>query len=167
MTNWTNRVDDCDPLCVPWNNVIDTSRKSKIAVKISIYKDYHVEEVIYYRYAMPLPIVRKWKWYFEYLAALVKVNNPRRTVELNIVSQDVLCGDDYIAAKTKTLLRAKRSQLKQAQNKRINDDLFGNTSSAHQSKLDGLRDEIEALERGEFRYYVPQTYINKIKKWIH
>lgn len=166
MINGAERIDDCDPPCVPVNNASDTPWQSKIAVKISIYKDWHVEEVIYYRYAMPLPIVRKWQWYFEYLAALVKVHNPRRTVELIIVSQDVLCGDDYIAKKTKTLLQAKRPQLKQAQNKRINDDLFGHTSSAHQSKLDRLRDEIEALERGEFRYYVPQTYINKIKKWV-
>lgn len=26
--------------------------------------------------------------------------------------------------------------------------------------------EIESLERGEYNYYIPQTYINKVKKWI-
>lgn len=41
-------------------------------------------------------IVSKWKWYFEYLAALVKVNNPRNRVELTIGAQDLLQGKEYI-----------------------------------------------------------------------
>lgn len=34
------------------------------------------------------------------------------------------------------------------------------------SKVQAVQGEINALERGEFNYYVPPTYINKIKNWI-
>lgn len=37
-------------------------------------------------------------------------------------------------------------------------------TTLQQSKA--LEREIEALERGEFNYYVPPTYINKIKLYI-
>ncbi len=33
-------------------------------------------------------------------------------------------------------------------------------------KENALEAEIQALEHGEFNYYVPQTYINNIKEWI-
>ena len=53
-----------------------------IAVKIVIYSGCLADETIYYRYNLPMRIVERWKWYFEYLAALVKYYNPRRKVEL-------------------------------------------------------------------------------------
>lgn len=140
---------------------------SGIAVKINIYKGSWVEEVIYYRYNQPLQFVQRWMWYFEYLAALVKVHNPHRKVELIICSQDnMLCGEDYISEKTKNLLRAKKRKLKQTRHGYYEDDLFGFTKAERENKLSDIQEEIDALERGEFRYYVPPTEINNIKKWI-
>lgn len=139
----------------------------KICVKINLYKGCWVEEVIYYRYNQPLQLVQRWMWYFEYLAALVKVHNPHRKVELIICSQDnVLCGEDYIREKTKNLLRAKKRKLKQTRHGYYEDDLFGFTKAERENKLSDIQEEIDALERGEFRYYVPPTEINNIKKWI-
>lgn len=46
--------------------------KDGIAVKILIYTGCIADETIYYRYNMPMRVVEKWKWYFEYLAAIVK-----------------------------------------------------------------------------------------------
>ena len=57
-----------------------------IAVKILIYSGCLAEATIYYRYNLPMRIVEKWKWYFEYLAAKVKCANPHRKVELLISS---------------------------------------------------------------------------------
>lgn len=34
------------------------------------------------------------------------------------------------------------------------------------AKIASVQAEIDALERGEFNYYVPPTYINKIKEWL-
>ena len=140
---------------------------SGIAVKINLYKGLWVEEVIYYRYNQPLQLVQRWMWYFEYLAALVKVHNPHRKVELIICSQDyMLCGEDYISEKTKNLLRAKKRKLKQTKHGYYEDDLFGFTKAERENKISDIQEEIDALERGEFRYYVPPTEINNIKKWI-
>lgn len=138
-----------------------------IAVKINIYKGSWVDEVVYYRYNQPLQLVERWRWYFEYLAALVKVHNPHRKVELVICSQDrVLCGEDYIREKTKTLLRAQKIKLKKTKQGYIEEDLFGFVKGERDNKISGIQEEIDALERGEFRYYVPPTEINNIKKWI-
>ena len=150
------------------------SKKSKVVltgtcVKISIsgLNSQLVEEVIYYKYNLDVELATRWKWYFRYIAALVQVNNPHRKVELYVGPQgEILCGQDYIDSKSKSLLKAKSSQLKQLEKTIVQDDLFNLTLHDHETKKQRIKEEINALERGEFNYYVLPTYINKIKKWI-
>lgn len=132
------------------------------------------DDVIYYRYKLPMNITLRYKWYFEYLAALVKVHNPRRRVTLQIGRQDdkpsndtILCGQDYIDARTPTLIAGKKRTISRIQNKATEADLFGIHEEERKKKISTIQAEIEALERGEFNYYTPPIYINKIKKWIH
>lgn len=72
-----------------------------------------VDEVVYYRADLKMSLALRWSWYFEYLAALVKVKHPKRKVNLIIIrkSDELKLGDEYIAEKTKTLLKAKRGQI--------------------------------------------------------
>lgn len=139
---------------------------NQICVKISIRKAWSDWEVIYYRNKLPMWIIEQWRWYFEYLAALVKVNNPRKKVELIICVQTLKQGQEYIEEKSKTLLRAKTAKLKKLQNTPVQDDFFGFARDKQDRKIKAVQGEIDALERGEFNHYVPPTYINKIKKWI-
>ena len=139
---------------------------NQICVKITICKGCNDREVIYYRNKLPLWIVEQWRWYFDYLAALVKVNNPRLKVELTICAQTLKQGQEYIEEKTKTLLRAKKAKLKKLQSQPVQDDLFHFERERREKAIQGLREAVAALERGEFNYYVPPTHINKIKNWI-
>lgn len=140
--------------------------ENQICVKIIIYKGCNDGEVIYYRNKLPLWIIEQWRWYFDYLAALVKVNNPRRKVELIICAQTLKQGQEYIEGKSKMLLRAKETKLKRLENTPVQDDLFNYAKDEREKKIQAVQGEINALKRGEFNYYVPVTYINKIKKWI-
>lgn len=139
---------------------------NQICVKIIIYRSCNDGEVIYYRNKLPMWIIDQWRWYFEYLAALVKVNNPRRKVELIICAQTLKQGQEYIEEKSKTLLRAKKSKLKKLQNAPVYNDFFNFAKEEQDEKIKAIQGEINALERGEFNYYVPPTYINRIKNWI-
>ena len=139
---------------------------NQICVKITIRKGCNDWEVIYYRNKLPMWIIEQWRWYFDYLAALVKVNNPRRKVELTVCAQTLKQGQEYIEEKTKTLLRAKNARLKKLQSNPVQNDLFGQEREKREKAINKLREDIEALERGEFNYYVPPTYINKLKNWI-
>ena len=52
-----------------------------IRIDISMEKCYHIpEEVVYYR-IQPIDSWSRWVWYYEYLAALLKVHNPKRKVK--------------------------------------------------------------------------------------
>lgn len=139
---------------------------NQICVKIMIRKGCNDWEVIYYRNKLPMWIIEQWRWYFDYLAALVKVNNPRRKVELTVCAQTLKQGQEYIEEKSKTLLRAKKSKLKKLQNTPVQNDFFNFANDERDSKVQAVQGEINALERGEFNYYVPPTYINRIKNWI-
>ena len=108
----------------------------------------------------------RWRWYFDYITALVKVNYPRDKVELEICMQTMLQGKEYIESKTKTLLSAKKGQLNRLENGVYIDDFFGFETEKREDKIDKIKMEIEALERGEFNYYVPPVYINEIKNHI-
>lgn len=144
----------------------ETIENPQICVKIMVYGKTHVEEVVYYRNKLPMSVIEQWKWYFEYLAARIKVAHPRRKVELVICAQTLLQGDEYIQAKTVSLLKAKRFRLTKLIERPVTADLFGFNESDRQQKIKALDGEIQALERGEFNYYVPVTYINNIKEWI-
>ncbi len=138
---------------------------AKIAISMLQYPGI-IEEVVYYNGNLPLDMCVRWKWYFEYLASLVKVANPKRRVEFYCGRQNLPLGRDYIEVKTKTLLKGKRSQLSKL-DKQVDDDLFGFTSEAREKKRQRILKEIEELESGVFRYYVPPVYINKLRKWLH
>lgn len=140
--------------------------ENQICVKIIIYKGCNDGEVIYYRNKLPMWIIEQWRWYFDYLAALVKVNNPRRKVELIICAQTLKQGQEYIEEKSRNLIRAKETKLKRLENAPVQDDLFNYAKDEREKKIQTVQGEINALKRGEFNYYVPVTYINKIKKWI-
>ena len=131
-----------------------------------VYDKFHVDEVVYYRNKLPMWIVEQWKWYFEYMAARIKVRHPRRKVELVICAQTLLQGEEYIKAKSASLLKAKKSRLTKLIERPVAADLFGFNQEVRNKKIEALMAEIQALERGEFNYYVPQTYINTIKEWI-
>lgn len=136
-------------------------------VKITIYKGYYADVVVYYNYAIPHVVFRKYEWYFDYLAALVKVRFPHEKVELLKYQQGTkpfIAGKDYIEKKSQSLLRAKRSQLKQLETKVFDDDLFSFKGQELEEKKDRIRKEIEDLENGKFNYWVPPTYINRIKE---
>ncbi len=49
---------------------------------------------------------------------------------------------------------------------KIEDDLFGMAKEDNEAKIESVRREIEALENSEFNYYVPPTYINKIRDYL-
>lgn len=146
--------------------MIETIEKPQICVKIMVYDKCHVDEVVYYRNKLPMWIVEQWKWYFEYMAARIKVRHPRRKVELVICAQTLLQGEEYIKVKSASLLKAKKSRLTKLIERPVAADLFGFSQEVRNKKIEALRAEIKALERGEFNYYVPQTYINNIKEWI-
>lgn len=133
--------------------------ENPICVKITIFKGHHADEVVYYRNKLSVSMIEKWRWYFEYLAALIKVNNPLRKTELTICPQTLLQGEEYIEEKSKTLLKAKRTKLKTLQNKPVQNDLFNYAKQEQDSKIQTVQSEINALEQGEFNYYVPPTYI--------
>ena len=144
----------------------ETKEDPQICIKIMVYDKCHVEEVVYYRNKLPMWIVEQWRWYFEYLAARIKVTHPRRKVELVICAQTLLQGEEYIAVKSASLLKAKKGQLKRLQERPVVPDLFGFSQEVRTKKIEALESEIQALERGEFNYYVPVTNINKVKQWM-
>lgn len=140
--------------------------QTKYFIKITIYETATIPiEVVYYRSGFSMDFLNRWKWYFEYLAAIVKVKNPSLSVKLVTGSQELLIGQDYIDQKSKTLLRAKKSQFKKLQSTSTESDLFGADTQKRSEKMSKLQIEIEALERGEFNYWFPVHYINKLKKW--
>jgi hypothetical protein len=52
-------------------------------VKVRGGKQQALAETIYYRNEMTFEFFIKWRWYFEYRAALYRVNNPRHFVDIS------------------------------------------------------------------------------------
>ena len=139
---------------------------SWICVKITVYKGYQADRVVYYRGQISIDMLEKWRWYFEYLAARIKVKHPRRNVELTICPQTLPLGDEYVQEKIKNLLRHRRSNLQKLINTPVASDLFNYNQIDMEKKIEQTRAEIAALERGEYTGWVPPYYINEIKQWI-
>lgn len=136
-------------------------------VKITIYKHGIGDKVVYYRNKLPMFLIEKYRWYFDYISARVKVNNPRCKIVVSIGPQDLLQGVEYVEKKVKSLLKAKVSLLNRLKKGVVEDDLFCFKSKSNNDKIEHLEKEIEALENGEFNYYTPPTNINIIKLYIN
>jgi hypothetical protein len=138
-----------------------------ICVKITAFdKSGHAEEVVYYRNAITEAMAVKWRPYFEHLVKLFEKANFPHKVKLTVVKQDLLQGKAYIEAKSKSLLSSKKGQLKRLNAEiEIEKDLFGFDVDKSREKITRIESEIASLERGEFNYYIPVTYINKINEF--
>lgn len=142
-------------------------------IKINLYgegdTEYQVDKVVYYRYDFPYMMVYRWRWYFEYIAALVKVHYPHRKVELIIEqnSEGYLAGQDYIEKKTKNLLSSLRSQLTRLEKGVVQDDLFNTVAEKNEAKKERIRKEIADLESGVFTRWVTSTYKNIVKEILN
>lgn len=126
------------------------------------------ECVVYYRRGMTYNFVCRWMWYFEYLQARIKVAHPRRVVELLVGRENpnILMGQEFIDNRRATLLKNKSRKLDELANKPYIDDLFNFTSNDIKARMEKLKNEIEALERGEITFPVIDDFVNEIKKWI-
>lgn len=94
-------------------------------VKILVYKDLHPYRVVYYRNKISVDQSVRFRWYFEYLAARIKVKHPRMRVQLMMGSQTLFQGEEYVQKKIKDLLRAKKGKVKKLQAATVVQDLFG------------------------------------------
>ena len=132
----------------------------KIFVKISISYNYYgsIDEVIYFRYGIDINTFSRWKWYFEYLVAKIKINYPKSKVFFEYGEQNLIFGNEYILKKKKDLLIRKEINLKKIEgDKKLM--LFEDELST--SKKNRLIQEIKDLKNNEFNFYIPDEYINK------
>lgn len=142
---------------------------NKCVVKIAVSSEtdyYHIDDVVYYRSGMTPGFVERWMWYFEYLAALVKVNNPRRKVEFYNGPQDVLVGKEWHEYRRGVLLKSRMAKLKKLEKGVVDDDLFHFKSEDNERKKAEVKSQLESLERDEFPIPEFPEYINKIKEYL-
>lgn len=123
-------------------------------------------EVVYYRRGMNIDFVLRWRWYFEYLAARLKVLFPREKVELLCGRIDLLTPDAYISKKRESLLKAKKGQLKRLNNEPDELDLFDIAINKKRDKIERIENEIKKLENGEIIFWVPENYKNLMHKYL-
>lgn len=143
------------------------AKRYVVKITISMLKHHGIpEEPVYYRRQMSLDLFIRWQWYFEYLAALVKVHNPHRRVELIAGNDEWLTEEEEIEKRAKSLLSRKLAQIKKLKGQVVQDDLFGFTQEAHDKKIERIQGEVESIQRGEVNFFYMPEYKNNIKKWI-
>lgn len=170
------------PVCTTFQGGTDTNLAThadmaqytapEFTVKITVtgYRSHLVEETVYYRYKVPFEHTIRFRWYFDWLAALVKAGHPHRTVRLEILRRDensVLCGEDFLKKALPDKIKALKAKITAERNKASRTaDLFGFAGEKADEKIRAYQERISAYEKGEYDGYVPPTYINRVKKWI-
>mgnify|MGYP000207749780 CR=1 FL=1 len=138
-----------------------------VKISISSAVNYtHIDDVVYYRSGMSPDFVAKWLWFFEYLAARVKVANPRRRVELWHGPADIMLGDEWHEHRRQAMIKSRNAKLKQLANNTPAGDLFGFARADHNLKIEHVKMQIEQLEADAYPIPMFPEYINKIKGYI-
>lgn len=138
-----------------------------VKIAVSTAENYtHIDDVVYYRSGMTPDFVTKWRWYFEYLGALVKVANPHRRVEVWTGPVDIMLGDEWHQHRRTAMLKSRNIKLKQLRNITPSSDLFGFGLQDHELSISEVQRQIELLERDEFPIAGFPEYINKIREYI-
>jgi hypothetical protein len=144
-----------------------SSKKCIVKIAVSGETDYfHIDDVVYYRSGMSPDFVTRWLWYFDYLAALVKVHNPRRRVELVKGPTDILLGKEWHEYRRGVLLKSRMAKLKKLEKGVADDDLFHFKSQDNEAERAKVQSQIDALEKDEFPIPEFPEYINKIKQYV-
>ena len=138
-----------------------------VKITISMLKYHGIpEDTVYYRRQMSMDFLIRWMWYFEFLAALVKVHNPHRRVEMIVGRDEWLTEEEEIENRAKTLLSRKLAQIKKLKGQVVQDDLFGFTQEAHDKKIERIQGEVDSIQRGGVNFFYMPEYQNHIKQWI-
>ena len=138
-----------------------------VKIAVSSASDYtHTDEVVYYRSRMSPDFVMRWLWYFEYLAARIKVRNPKRRVEFYFGPSNIKLGKEWHEYRRAALLKSRLIKLKQLKRVKVDDDLFGFNRSDQENNIREVEKQIEMLERDE--YPIPEfpEYINNTKRYL-
>ena len=140
-----------------------------VRISVSMQKYPHItDKTIYFRCRMTHDELCRWLWYFEYLQARIKVAHPHRVVNLTAGRMDpkMRLGQEFIDYRRATLIRSRSRKLDELVSAPFNDDLFGFKSQEVKERINRIRDEIAALERGEVNFPVLPDYVNDVKQWI-
>lgn len=135
-------------------------------ITISEANGYHVEDVVYYRRGLSFDMVVRWQWYFQYLAARVKVDNPRRVVRCFIGRTDMLTTEEYIERKRSNLIKAQKAKITRLKNNLPQWDLFGYNRTEWLESVEKAEKRLADLQAGETDFYVMPEYANRLKKWL-
>ena len=75
------------------------------------------QEQVYFRNDMTYEFMKKWEWYFEYRAALLRVENPKIKLEFSIVRYDYELPSDIYETRLKNIIKSRRGNLTKYKNK--------------------------------------------------
>lgn len=141
--------------------------KCVVKIAVSSSTDYnHIDDVVYYRSGMTADFVTRWLWYFEYLAARVKVCHPKRKVEFYKGPQTILLGSEWHDYRRNAMIKSRNIKLKQLHSTVIVDDFFHFASSDHAKKIDDIHNQIQSLNDDTFPIPEFPEYINKLKLYL-
>lgn len=141
----------------------------KCVVKISISSETnysHIDDVVYYRSGMSPDFVQRWLWFFEYLAARIKVAYPRRKVVFYKGPQDIMLGSEWHEYRRGVMMKSCCTKLKKLEKGVINDDLFHFASQDNDRKISEVKTKLASLEEDNFPIPDFPEYINKIKQYV-
>lgn len=92
----------------------------KMYVKIYFGQTTAHRQTVYFRDELSFELFQKWKWYFEYRAALLRVQNPKCCIELHYGSYDYIPDAQARAKRTKDILTARKAKYTKAHNQLCN-----------------------------------------------
>lgn len=77
-------------------------------------------ETVYFRDDMSVQFYERWRWYFEYRAALLKVKHPKSYVQLNQGNYEYVLPEDELRTKLENKIRAAKKMFTQIDRKMQN-----------------------------------------------
>lgn len=113
---------------------------------VRIYKGH---DQVYFKNDLTNDFFRRWQWYFEYRAALIKVQNPKSRIRFEVGAYDFVLPEDSYRVKLKNILIKRKAQVTEfkckIENARKNwNELFPIEENPHWRKV---QDKLNRLEK--------------------
>lgn len=97
----------------------DNTKETRIFVKISFNEKGNsaLRKTVYFRNEMRVDFFIRWRWYFEYRAALLRVKHPKAFVELSHGPYEYILPEQEYREKVKNRYLSDKRQLTKFENK--------------------------------------------------